>query len=72
MASTVKAGNWYIRISPKDATRLERSGDGKNWSLLTPISAKCLDLEGMSNGDCIIHTDKGRFIRKASGTVSKY
>ena len=72
MASTVKAGNWFIRISPKDATRLERSSDGKNWSALTPVPAKCLDLEGKSNGDCIIETDKGRMIRTASGNVRKY
>ena len=34
MAQVTKAGTWFIRINPKDQTKLERSGNGQSWTHL--------------------------------------
>lgn len=72
MAQVTKAGTWFIRINPKDQTKLERSGNGQSWTHLVGLPGIiALDLTGMSNGDCIIETNKGKMIRKSSGVIEK-
>lgn len=68
MAQVTKVGTWFIRINSKDQTKLERSGNGQSWTNLEVLPGViALDLTSMSNGDCIIETNKGKMKERAVG-----
>lgn len=71
MNSTVKAGGYMFRINPSNPKELQRSTNGSSWSFVTSFGGgKILDLD--TDGDDVVAiTDKGRYIRKKSGTVEK-
>ena len=73
MAQVTKVGTWFIRINPKDQKKqLERSGNGQSWTHLVGLPGViALGLTSMSNGDCIIETNKGKMTKKSSGVIEK-